>query len=134
MFIKHILKALHENRSLHCYAPYSNYNVGCAVIMESGKVFDGYNVENSSYGLTLCAERIAVSKWVNAFQFEKVHMIVIAIDGEPSPPCGACLQFIGEFAYPGLTIGCYNGTELVTWKFEELVPIHSNLKTAVSKG
>ena len=85
------------------YAPYSNFAVGAAVQCKSGNVFVGSNIENISYGLTICAERIAMGSAVAAGEREFVAIAVVADTTEPIVPCGACRQFLAEFA-PDLII------------------------------
>ena len=77
------------------YAPYSQYPVGAAVETEDGRIFTGANVENSSYGLTICAERAAVAAAATAGA-RRIVRIVIAASGAPWP-CGACRQVLAEF-------------------------------------
>lgn len=79
------------------YAPYSKFRVG-ASLLASRKIYQGFNIENVSYSITICAERVAAINAIlsGALDFEK---IVIASDGKEFPyPCGACLQFLSEFA------------------------------------
>ena len=78
------------------YAPYSNYPVGAALLMEDGSIVTGVNVENSSYGLTICAERTAVGKAIAA-GYRKIMAVAVATDNAGSP-CGACRQVLTEFA------------------------------------
>ena len=80
------------------YAPYSGFAVGAAVQCKSGAVFVGSNVENISYALTICAERIAIASAVAAGEREFVAIAVVADTSEPTVPCGACRQFLAEFA------------------------------------
>jgi cytidine deaminase len=80
----------------NAYAPYSGYKVGAALLDEQGRIWSGCNVENVSYGLTLCAERNAVSALVSHGGLQVVEMLVLTNDA--APPCGACLQVLREFA------------------------------------
>ena len=75
-----------------------NFAVGAAVQCKSGNVFVGSNIENISYGLTICAERIAIGSAVAAGEREFVAIAVVADTTEPIVPCGACRQFLAEFA------------------------------------
>ena len=80
------------------YAPYSEYRVGAAVMGGSGKTYLGCNVENASYGLTICAERVAICKAISEGE-DQIRAVVISVEDEEVPrPCGACLQVISEFA------------------------------------
>ncbi|MCP4356579.1 MAG: cytidine deaminase [Chloroflexi bacterium] len=78
------------------YAPYSNYKVGAALLGDDGRIYTGVNVENVSYGLTICAERTAVFKAVSA-GCRKFQAVVVATENGGSP-CGACRQVLVEFA------------------------------------
>ena len=78
------------------YAPYSNYPVGAALLMADGRIVTGVNVENASYGLSMCAERTAVFKAVADGQ-QKILAVAVATDNAGSP-CGACRQVLTEFA------------------------------------
>jgi cytidine deaminase len=83
------------------YAPYSGFNVGAAVLGGSGAIYAGCNVENASYGLTICAERAAVSNAVCAGEREIRAVAIANSSGKPAFPCGACRQVIAEFVPPG---------------------------------
>ena len=79
------------------YAPYSNFKVGAAVLTSNGKIFSGCNIENSSYGLSICAERAAIFNAVSS-GYKKFTKIAVVTDSEPpASPCGACRQVIFEF-------------------------------------
>ncbi len=77
------------------YAPYSNYAVGAAVLTSSGKIYDGVNVENAVYPLTLCAERVAIFKAVS--QGEKEFEAIAVVTRNGGTPCGSCRQVMAEF-------------------------------------
>jgi cytidine deaminase len=79
------------------YAPYSKFAVGAAVKCKSGAVFGGAKIENRSFGLTICAERVAVGAAVAAGKRGFVAIAVTANSDEPIVPCGACRQFLAEF-------------------------------------
>lgn len=90
------------------YVPFSGFAVGAAVLAADGRVFTGCNVENRSYGLTICAERVAVATAVaaGARRFEAVA--VIAGSSPPAAPCGLCRETLAEFAGPELRIHLAN--------------------------
>ena len=102
MQLTELIQSASEAR-LRAYAPYSRFAVGAAVQCRSGAIYVGTNIENISYGLTICAERIAISSAVAAGEREFVALAVVADTTEPIVPCGACRQFLAEFA-PDLII------------------------------
>jgi cytidine deaminase len=79
------------------YAPFSNFKVGAAVRTKSGKIYTGCNIESASYGLTVCAERVAIWKAVSEGEREFESIAVVADTEELTPPCGVCRQIIWEF-------------------------------------
>jgi cytidine deaminase len=82
----------------NAYCPYSKFKVGAAVIAENGRIYTGSNVENASYGLSCCAERVAVFKAISDGQ-RKLKAVAVSSSGKGGiTPCGACLQVIYEFA------------------------------------
>lgn len=103
------------------YAPYSKYAVGAALLADNGEIFTGCNVENASYGLTICAERNAVFAAVAAGQV-KFERIALSL-ADAGTPCGACRQVLNEFS-PDLVIlsGDENGTLLGTRILSDLLP------------
>lgn len=105
----------------HAYCPYSRYRVGAALETGDGRVFVGSNVENASYGLTICAERAAVVSAVSA-GVRNFRRIVIASDSEPpAPPCGACRQVLAEFGSE-LEVESVGPLQTRRWTLRELLP------------
>jgi cytidine deaminase len=92
-----LIEAAKEAR-LQSVAPFSNFKVGAAVKTESGKVYTGCNVESASYGLTVCAERVAIWKALSEGERQFTHLAVVADTETLTPPCGTCRQIIWEFA------------------------------------
>jgi cytidine deaminase len=87
------------------YAPYSGFSVGAALLTRSGRVFTGSNVENISFGLTMCAERVCVGAAVAAGEREFAALAIVTGSERPTLPCGACRQVIAEFSRD-LDIAC----------------------------
>lgn len=83
---------------LRSVAPFSNFRVGAAVRTESGKLYTGCNVESASYGLTVCAERVAIWKALSEGERDFTSLAVVADTDSLTPPCGTCRQIIWEFA------------------------------------
>jgi cytidine deaminase len=81
----------------NAHAPFSNFKVGAALLDYSGRIYTGCNIENATYGLTLCAERVAVFKAVSEGARDFVAMVVAADTEVLTPPCGACRQILWEF-------------------------------------
>jgi homotetrameric cytidine deaminase/rRNA maturation RNase YbeY len=104
----------------HAYVPYSHYRVGASLLAADGRVFDGCNVENASYGLTNCAERTALFKAVSegATQFTT---LTIAAEGFPPWPCGACRQVLSEFCANLRVLVTYDG-KVEQSTLQELLP------------
>jgi cytidine deaminase len=95
----HDLLALSEKAALKAYAPYSKFQVGCALETVNGQIYTGCNVENASYGLTICAERNAIFQAVaQEGAGMKVLRLAVVCLGHEFPPCGACRQVIAEFS------------------------------------
>lgn len=84
----------------HAHVPYSRFPVGAAVLTEGGEIHAGANVENSSFGLTVCAERNAIGRAVSEGRRQVRAVAIVANTEAPCPPCGMCRQVIAEFAAP----------------------------------
>ena len=85
--------------SNNSYSPYSKFSVGACVLFESGKKYTGANIENASYGLTICAERIAIANAISQGEDTKIKAIAIYSPNQKRCyPCGACRQWLSEFA------------------------------------
>ena len=82
----------------HARAPYSKFEVGAALLTAGGEVFTGCNIENATYGLTMCAERVAMFKALSEGQTAFTRIAIAAATAGPTPPCGACRQILWEFA------------------------------------
>ena len=109
------LRAAAEAVSQRAYAPYSKFQVGAALLSSDGRVFTGCNVENASFGLTICAERNAVFAAVAAGAQRFVALALVSSAQNPVTPCGACRQVLCEFA-PSFALRCYgrDGSEFAT--------------------
>lgn len=94
---KPLIEAAQKARA-HSVAPFSNFLVGAAVRTENGKVYTGCNVESASYGLTVCAERVAIWKALSEGERNFTELAVVADTETLTPPCGTCRQIIWEFA------------------------------------
>lgn len=91
-----LLNAARAVRS-NAVATFSNFKVGAALLSIDGRIFTGCNVENATYGLTVCAERVALFKALSEGVRQFARIAVVADTGEPTPPCGACRQLLWEF-------------------------------------
>lgn len=112
-----------KGASERAYCPYSGFRVGAAVLTADGEVFAGGNVENASYGLTLCAERVAACRAVA--ERGKVDIIAVAIytpTPRPTAPCGACRQFLREFGPRALILCTCESPVVFRRSLDELLP------------
>ncbi len=118
---KELIRLAHKARE-NAYAPYSGFRVGAALLSKSGRVYTGSNVENKSYGLTVCAERSAVSAAVSAGDRSFDTIVVSTTASPPASPCGACRQVLREFSGNMKVILVNESGEKKTLTIAELLP------------
>ncbi len=105
------------------YSPYSRFSVGAALLTDDGRVFTGVNVENLSFGLTMCAERVALGSGIQAGARKFVRLAITATSKLPIVPCGACRQVLAEFN-PMLTIiSAAADGQIQTFELKDLLPL-----------
>lgn len=115
-----LLKAAHEAKQ-NSYSPYSKFAVGAAVLCKDGTIFTGCNIENASFGLTNCAERVAIQTAVAAGYKEFQGIAIVGDSKGPCMPCGACRQVLVEFKIP--LIYCETETgDSITYTLEDILP------------
>ena len=123
-----LMDAAHK-AAAHAYAPYSNFQVGAALLFDDGSVVTGCNVENVSYGLTSCAERNALFRAIseNGANRKIVAVAVTNLNNRPSPPCGACRQVLSEFVAPDAMVYFAGERGVEAHPFNELLPFRFHL-------
>ena len=115
------LLSLAQDARRRAYAPYSGFKVGAVLLDTDGQIFTGCNVENASYGLTICAERVAVAKAISEGS-QQFSRLLITGGEEIITPCGACRQVLAEFA-PNLVVICASDSGMmIHYDLEELLP------------
>src|SRR5262245_36000052 len=108
--------------SEHAYCRYSEFRVGAAILGNSGAIYPGCNVENASYGLTLCAERNAVTRAIADGETELQAIAIYTPTSTPTAPCGACRQLLNEFG-PKMPVVCVcNGKQRIKTTLAKLLP------------
>ncbi len=110
----------------NAYTPYSKYDVGAAIVSrDSGIIYSGCNVENASYGATICAERGAVMKGISEEgKFDIDMLVVVTKDNPPAPPCAMCLQVLSEFTEPEVPVYlCDDADHITRYRFDNLLPV-----------
>lgn len=108
---------------LHAHAPYSRFLVGAALETTDGDIITGCNVENATYGLTICAERVAMFKAISEGVRQFTRIAVVADTPTPTPPCGACRQILWEFAGDLEVILGNLTAELARHRLRDLFPL-----------
>lgn len=117
------LEEIARRISARAYCPYSEFRVGAALVDREGRFFSGCNVENASYGMTICAERNAVFHAVAEGMSEIAAMVIYTPTAKPSSPCGACRQVLYEFS-PKAMIRCVcDGCDKIDMTVEDLLPV-----------
>lgn len=112
----------------NAYAPYSNFKVGAAILTENGDVYTGCNIENASYGATICAERTAAVKAVSEGHRRFLKIAIVSMEGTYTYPCGMCRQFLSEFMTEDGMVIVEDSTEgIKEIAFKELLPLSFSL-------
>jgi cytidine deaminase len=116
--------------ALNSYSPYSKFRVGAALLLTNGAVVAGTNVENVSYGLTICAERSALVAAVSQFgpEIQIAAVAVANLNDAASPPCGACRQMLSEFVLPDAPVVFPAADGMRTMAFSEILPLAFDMK------
>ena len=120
------------NAAAQAYAPYSNFHVGAALLLDDGRIVTGANFENASYGMTLCAETVAIAKANSDGHLRQIVAVAVAggpagqgLGAEPITPCGRCRQVMKEVAdlvAIDLPVHCAHDGGFVTYRLSELLP------------
>ena len=111
-----------ERAKKKAYTPYSKFKVGAAVLCADGKIFTGCNIENASFGLTVCAERVAIFKAISEGSTKFEAIAVIGDTEKPCSPCGACRQVMSEFCEDTPLIMANSKGDVKIKKVKELLP------------
>jgi cytidine deaminase len=106
----------------NAYCPYSRFPVGASVLSAEGEIFAGCNVENASYGLTMCAERNAVFQMVAHARQKVVAVVIYTPTQEPASPCGACRQVLNEFGPRARVVSVCDSAARIDTTVDELLP------------
>ena len=123
-----------KQAALNSYSPYSGFRVGAALLLSNGEIVTATNVENTSYGLTICAERAALVRAVAQYgpEIRVVAAAVVNLNDTASPPCGACRQVLAEFMDPDAVVSFPAGSEgsvtTATLSIAELLPFGFDMK------
>jgi cytidine deaminase len=129
-------KLLQEARKAHCFAhaPFSHFSVGAALETSEGHMITGCNIENATYGLTICAERVAVFKAVSQGQRHFTRIAIVADTDVPTPPCGACRQILWELCGDIEVIVGNLASTLGVYRLSDLFPLPFDGRVLRSDG
>lgn len=117
-----------RNVQRNAYVPYSGFPVGAAILADNDQIYTGCNVENSSYGLTMCAERNALASMIAASgSLRPVAIAVVGSSGEPCYPCGACRQVLAEFN-PYMKVVLESDQGLIVRSLDDYLPYRFDLR------
>jgi len=116
------------------YAPYSRFRVGAALETEDGRVFEGCNVENASFSVTVCAERVALGSAVVAGARRFTRVAIVTGADRPTPPCGMCRQALSEFGLDLEVVSVTEGGARSEWPLRSLLPEHFALQERPAEG
>lgn len=116
------------------HAPYSQFRVGAVIEAMDGRLFVGCNIENASYPVTMCAERVALGSAVAAGAVEFRRLFLCADSDEPAPPCGMCRQALAEFSCDLPIVSEGTSGSRVEWRLADLLPEMFRLNPAQQKG
>ena len=116
------MTAAARQAAAQAYCPYSRFRVGAAVLTDRGEIFAGCNVENASYGLTICAERNAVFQMVAAGEAAFDRIVIYTPTVTPTAPCGACRQVLNEFNPDAEVVSVCDGPDVLRSTVRELLP------------
>ena len=119
------LRTAAEAARERAYAPYSGFRVGAALETEGGTIVTGFNIENASFVLTICAERSAVAAAVTAGHRRFDRLALVSDAPDPIAPCGACRQVLAEFGLD-LQVDSFAGSQVTSWTMRELLPAAFN--------
>ncbi|MFX0093552.1 MAG: cytidine deaminase [Candidatus Hodarchaeota archaeon] len=119
--VKRLVEAAKEARKFS-QAKYSNFRVGAAILTEDDQIYTGCNVESSSYGLTICAERVALTKALSEGKTRFKAIAIFAKEGEFCPPCGACRQLLVDYA-PKIEVILSDNQTIKSYKISDLLPL-----------
>lgn len=106
----------------NAYAPYSNFKVGAAIVGKNGEIYTGCNIENSSYGATICAERTAMFKGISEGEREFERIAIVSTSQDLTFPCGICRQVMAEFMGSGVVVLEDKNGEIKEFTVQELMP------------